>query len=116
MSTDLEQRVNLLAIQVEGLASREKGPLHAIDILSKGEMLLLARIRGLQSLVLELAQGQGIDPQKAAEVLERKCRYFADRHLREMDSRVSLDEAVRCDGEGREEGASAEEKCPSLFD
>ncbi|MDZ4286463.1 MAG: hypothetical protein U0984_00805 [Prosthecobacter sp.] len=115
MSTDLEHRVNLLAIQVEGLESREKGPFHAIDAVSKIEILLETRIRGLQSLVLELAVGQGIDPQKVAEVLERKCRYFEDRHRRDLEGRVSIDEAMRCDGRGPGEVAK-DDKCPSLFD
>lgn len=115
MSTDLENRLNLLEIQVNGLASREKGPFYAIDSLSKIETLLQVRIRGLQSLVLELAGAQGMDPQKVAEVLERKCRYFEDRHARELDARVSIDDAIRCDGRGSIE-APGDEKCPSLFE
>lgn len=116
MSTDLENRVNRLAIQVEGLESREKGPFYAIDSLSRIEILLETRIRALQSLVLELAQGQGIDPHKAAEVLERKCRYYEERHRRELQSRVSVDEAIRCDGSGPVVEAAEEGECPSIFD
>lgn len=117
---DLEARVKRLEAELAMLTQGNASLAEILKAHRRTDLALQGKLLALQSLVVDLGESLGIPEQQLIEALERKRRWFVDRHLRDVEKHAQeqkpelLGPLSEQDQRALED-VSEDDECPPLF-
>lgn len=119
--SDVETRIRMLEREVAVLTDGNMSFLNLLKAHRRADLALQSKLLALQSLVCDMGQSLGIPEEQLVHALERKRRWFADKHLRDVETRAQAEKPELLGPLSEEdyrtiEDVSQDDECPPLFE